>query len=188
MMNSFDQQFSFFFLISKLAPGKSGVGGCSSSSFLPRKIDRERDPPASFPFLLQTVFTYNWMDAFISKEKKILELVGIIFWREDIVRAWIPRVIWEGASCCLDHYPSLLNSRVINWANTSGFGGYTCRIAGQQQHTYSSNVNETAVLLCACVLCQMSLFPLLDFIHSRLFCPSLCTCWKRDYHKEKKRL
>lgn len=39
---------------------------------------------------------------------------------------------------------------------------------------------------CACVLCQMSLFPLPGFIHSRLFCPSLCTCWKRGYHKEKK--
>lgn len=126
------------------------------------------------------------MNAFISKEKIIiLELVGIIFWREDIMCAWIPWVIWGGASC-LDHYPSLLNSRVINWANTSGFGGYTCTITGQQQHTYSFNVNETAVLLCACVLCQMSLFPLLGFIHSRLFCPSLCTCSKRGYHKEKK--
>lgn len=167
---------SNYFLILKFATEKSGERGqgSSPSSFLPRKGEKETDP-ASFPFLLlQTVLICNWTDTFISKEKEIIiEFVGIIFWREDIMRAWIPSVIWGGASC-LDHYPSLLNSRVINWANTSRSGKFTCAISGQQQHTYSFKVNKIAIVLRACVLYQMPFFPL-DFTHSRLFRPSLHT-------------
>lgn len=121
---------------------------------------------------------------YFKRKKIIIELVGIIFWREDIMRAWIPPVIWGGAGC-LDHYPSLLNSRVINWANRSGSDEFTCTITGQQQHTYSFNVNRIAIVLWVYVLCQMPFFPL-DLIHPRLFCPSLCTCSKRGCYKGKK--
>lgn len=128
-------------------------------AFYPEREKEKEKDPAVFPFLLlQTVLTCNWIDAFISKEKEIIiEFVWIIFWREDIMRVWIPSVIWGGASC-LDHYPSLLNSRIINWANISRSGKFTCTITGQQQHTYSFNVNKIAIVLRACVLYQMPFF------------------------------
>ena len=60
-MNSFDQQFSIFFFNIEVGAWKESSWGKLLVQLSTQKgKERERDPPASFPFLLlQTVFIYN---------------------------------------------------------------------------------------------------------------------------------